>query len=990
MASYQVGSLVACRDREWVVLPSPQPDVLLLRPLGGGDAEVAGVYLPLSLDRVEPATFPLPDPATARDATAAGLLWNAARLSLRDGAGPFRSLGRISVRPRPYQFVPLLMALRLDPVRLLIADDVGIGKTIEAAVIARELLDRGEVSRLCVLCPPYLCDQWQQELSEKFHVEAVVVRSGTVAQLERDLPSDDQSIFGYYPHLVVSVDYAKSDRHRSAFLLHCPELVIVDEAHGCAQPAGPHRSQQQRHELLQRLGADPQRHLLLLTATPHSGVEESFRSLLGLLRPAFGELDLQTLREPERAQLARHLVQRRRADVRRWLGQDTPFPERATSDETYDLTPQYRALFDDVYGFARELVHSGAQLRGWRQRIRYWTALALLRCVMSSPAAAVAALEARAARSDGTTAPALVDQDASGVDADYAPYVYELTESQPEAVDAPADAVDVQPTHILEDGEPELNTGERRRLREFSRRANDLRGDADPKLQRAVQLVAQLLGEGRRPIVWCRYVATSDYLAEELGRRLSPRWPRLTVISVTGLLSDDERRERVKELVTSPQRVLVATDCLSEGINLQEHFDAVVHYDLPWNPNRLEQREGRVDRFGQRAAKVQAVLLYGRDNPVDGAVLDVLIRKANAIRRTLGVTVPVPTNSETVMEAVLQALFFREGRAPPGRGGSGQISLWEPDATQLPLWEAREVPEVVAMHREWDRAANLEQESRTRFAQHAIKPEEVDRELREADGILGDPEAAKRFVQDTCARLDVPLQGAGEGVWLLDTARLPELARPDGARPGQPGPAAPGGAEPGLLRITFDLPAPEGVTYLGRNHPVVAGLARHLLETALADAPDAKAARCGVVRTSAVQRRTTALLLRVRYLLEEPGKTSPLLAEESLAVAYQGYPPDVTWLPESDARDLITTAIPAENVRSGERHDALLEALDDWRRLVDENLHVLAHERARRLADAHRRVRQSVHAGRVTVRSQLPPDLLGLYVFLPVPKGVRR
>ncbi len=118
----------------------------------------------------------------------AELLWNSARLTLRDGAGPFRSSGRVSVRPRAFQFVPLVMAWRVNPIRLLIADDVGVGKTIEALLIGLELLDRGEIRRLCVLCPPYLCDQWCQELDEKFHIQAQVVRSGTVNQLERDLP----------------------------------------------------------------------------------------------------------------------------------------------------------------------------------------------------------------------------------------------------------------------------------------------------------------------------------------------------------------------------------------------------------------------------------------------------------------------------------------------------------------------------------------------------------------------------------------------------------------------------------------------------------------------------------------------------------------------------------------------------------------------------------------------------------------------------------
>src|SRR5262249_57398113 len=125
------------------------------------------------------------------------LLWQAARLTLREGAAPFRSLGRVSVRPRVYQFVPLLMALRLYPVRLLIADDVGVGKTIEALLVARELLDRGEIRRVCVLCPPYLCDQWQKELAEKFNLDAVVIRSGTIGQLERR-KTGSESIYQYF------------------------------------------------------------------------------------------------------------------------------------------------------------------------------------------------------------------------------------------------------------------------------------------------------------------------------------------------------------------------------------------------------------------------------------------------------------------------------------------------------------------------------------------------------------------------------------------------------------------------------------------------------------------------------------------------------------------------------------------------------------------------------------------------------------------------
>jgi SNF2 family DNA or RNA helicase len=116
-----------------------------------------------------------------------------------------------SARPRPYQFVPLIMALKLDTVRMLIADDVGVGKTIEAALIARELLDRGDAQGLCVLCPPHLCDQWQEELETKFHIHAKVVRTSTLARLERDLPPHEPSVYRHYKHLVVSMDFVKRD-----------------------------------------------------------------------------------------------------------------------------------------------------------------------------------------------------------------------------------------------------------------------------------------------------------------------------------------------------------------------------------------------------------------------------------------------------------------------------------------------------------------------------------------------------------------------------------------------------------------------------------------------------------------------------------------------------------------------------------------------------------------------------------------------------------
>jgi len=543
-------------------MPSEQNDLMRLRPLSGNEEQACGIYLPLleqGLEAIESAQFPIPGPEAVQDHTAARLLMEAARLSLRSGAGPFRCLGRLSVRPRPYQLVPLLMALRLETLRLLVADDVGIGKTIEAGLIAREFLDRGEVQRLAVLCPPHLCDQWQRELREKFHIDAVVVRSGTVSRLERSLPAGDHHIFGFYRHIIVSLDYAKSDRRRASFLTHCPDLVIVDEAHTCARPSGRSESQQMRHQLVREIAARPEQNLLLLTATPHSGIEESFLSLLGLLKPDFEQYDLEHLSENQRIELARYFVQRRRADVKQWLGDDTPFPERDPLEQPYKLSPEYRTLFENVYNFARGLVQTTTQDMTYAQRRgRYWSALAIIRCVMSSPETAIATLNRQIEKvGEPENLGADIDQDLM------AAYTYDPTDQE--------QAIDAQPTAAFEQGQRTFSDGDRRKLRAFIRDAEALKGTKDSKLNEATETVAALLKEGLNPIVWCRYIATANYVATALRDKLEKkRGSQVRVIAVTGEQSEDERELRIQELATYPQRVLVATDCLSEGVNLQE------------------------------------------------------------------------------------------------------------------------------------------------------------------------------------------------------------------------------------------------------------------------------------------------------------------------------------------------------------------------------------------------------------------------------------
>jgi uncharacterized protein (DUF2267 family) len=398
--------------------------------------------------------------------------------------------------------------------------------------------------------------------------------------------------------------------------------------------------------------------------------------------------------------------------------------------------------------------------------------------------------------------------------------------------------------------------------------------------------------------------------------------------------------------------VLVATDCLSEGINLQEHFNAVVHYDLPWNPNRLEQREGRVDRFGQNAPQVKAILLYGRDNPIDGAVLDVLLRKARQIHRTLRISVPVPTHSETVLEAVLQALFLR------GQAEAGQRSLFAADEEAL----------LRQVHLDWDRAADRERISRSRFAQRSIQPDEVQRELEETDQVLGDPQAVERFVRAACERLGAPLSPAPKAGPQRPTWYLPLTGLPAPLRERLPTPPRTRGRGAGeeVLRVIFDTPAPEGTVYIGRHHPFTGALAEYLLDAAFAPPEEETsrsrpplAARGGVLRTDAVERRTTLLLLRLRYLLAEAGGENPLLAEEALVWGFRGRPGDLQWLPDEETMDLLAAARPTANVTPEERREVLeaaLAALPD----LEADLTARMEARAQALEQSHRRVRRSL------------------------------
>jgi superfamily II DNA or RNA helicase len=941
---FQPGSLVSARGREWIVLPQSCDDTLHLRPLGAAEDDVTLIYLPIEPGPVGPATFPKPSVQQAANFAAGQLLRDALQLKLRTGAGPFRSFGNIAVEPRAYQLVPLLMALKQEVVRLLIADDVGIGKTIEAALIVRELLDRGEISRLAVLCPPHLCEQWQRELKQRFHINAVVVRNTTANRLERGLPAN-QSVFEAYPFTVVSLDYIKSDRRRDEFQRACPECVIVDEAHTCTYSG---QAKQQRYTLLKGLVDNPERHLILLTATPHSGDEEAFYNLLGLLKPEFKELkDIPSdSRRPLREQLANHFVQRRRPDIAEWQDRSI-FPERFSTEVTYKLTGDCGRLFDDVLEYARTLVVRAESQGLLQQRMSWWAALALLRCISSSPAAAINALRTRLSGTE--LAEGVTEVNALTLEA-------AEEQGRERVLDGLEDNLSTQ------DIEPGARTEDTAWLTDLIGRAEGLTGAAkDPKLKRLIEHLKELTAAGFQPVVFCRYIATAHYVAEQLRTVFRDH----LVTPVTGEFAPSEREATVEAMGEAEQRILVATDCLSEGINLQNLFTAVVHYDLSWNPTRHEQREGRVDRFGQKAREVRTTMLYGQDNPVDGAVLQVILRKAESIRKELGVLVPMPDDEGKLTQALVGAVLLRKGTTASKMPQMG-LDFGEPEA---------------AIESAWQSARDKASKNRTLFAQRRLKPEDVLPEWQKTLAVLGGEEDVERFVKRAALQLGAPLEAtskAGGNHWKLHAGSLPGAVRE----------RLEGEGLVGTLRVDFHQPAATGAQFIHRTHPLVSVLADYLLESALErsaandEALDA-VARAGAIFTEAVQVKTTVLLLRLRHQLTvtHRGESRLLLCEETLTV---GVPADETMpLLEDAAARALMAAEPARNMPPPLRDQHIQRSLGQLDTLQP-TLEALARKRAQLLLDDHRRVREAAQGrGEYRVTPSLPVDVMGVFVLIP-------
>jgi superfamily II DNA or RNA helicase len=734
------------------------------------------------------------------------------------------------------------------------------------------------------------------------------------------------------------------------FVDHCPELIMVDEAHTCAKPAGANNSQQLRYHLLHEIAKKENQHFILLTATPHSGKQAEFQALLGLLKPEFEKIDVVSSSDTERKEIAKHFIQRRRGDVLKWLDEETKFPERNSIDKDYEIGRAYADVFNDILAYAREIVAQNVG-DGRKQRYNYWDALALLRGVMSSPAAGISMLTKKAQKKKITD-----EED----DPDNVREQEDGAESQ-SVMDNDFSTDDNLPLSVLGKGDV-IKDSEAKRLMGYAKRMEALYGiENDQKAKEALIQIKTFFERGYNPIIFCRYIQTANYLGDIFKENLKGKnFKNLHIEVVTSELNDELRREKITEMSKSERCLLIATDCLSEGINLQEGFNALLHYDLPWNPNRLEQREGRIDRFGQQSDSVEVALLYGSNNPIDGVVLEVLLRKAREIRRSIGISVPFPENSASVMEAVTNAILLKP-----------TVSVKQV-TQQLSMFEAEEIEaEKNRVAKAFDEAEKRETASRSIFAQNAIKANDIEDDLREVDEAIGDVNSVEQFVLDSLRFMGVQVEVKKEG-YKIYTTNIPQRLRDLLSDKTE-------------IQISFKSPTPVGYKYIGRNHPFTEHLSQHIINTALQQAANS-AARAAVLRSANVNQKTVLFQLRVRNVIAEQPSNKQIVAEEMWLWGYEGELHQKQFIDKDSAMNLLMSVKPTQNMEEGEKaywlNDEMAWVLDE--KIFREHTDDVALERANHLVESHTRFKKLVSGNKYkVVEPVLPMDVLGVYILLP-------
>jgi len=580
---------------------------------------------------------------------------------------PFRS----GVDVDDYQLDPVVRALQMPRVNLLVADDVGLGKTIEAGLVMQELMLRHRARSILIVCPSSIQVQWKEEMRDKFGLDFRIVDSQLFSDLRRRR-GIHVNPWAHFPRLITSIDFLKRERPMRLFRETLPagdqptfprpyDLLIVDEAHNVAPSGrGKYAIDSQRTAAIRTL-APFFEHKLFLTATPHNGYPESFSALLELL-------DNQRFARAvplNRTQLEAVMVRRLKSELElRWDG-SRRFAKRCVLHQEVDYSAAERRGHQALREYS-DLRAKSAATEGQRYATEFVLKL-LKKRLFSSPAAFATTMEKHAhsvgAAKNASNGTAWQRQ-LEDVENDFA--------DDDDYENVSSEAVETASRHSAP-----LATEEKTLLAELREFATHAATRADSKARALIDwLKANIKPDGqwsdRRVIIFTEYRATQKWLHDLLAAEGLAGQDRLLTIyggmPLKGAAGEYKDRESIKAAfqaspADAPVRILLATDAASEGVNLQNHCWQLIHYEIPWNPNRMEQRNGRVDRHGQKNPEVHVHHFVGKgfDETKPGQApgdlegdLEFLLRaalKVEAIREDLGKVGPVI--AQQVEEAML-------------------------------------------------------------------------------------------------------------------------------------------------------------------------------------------------------------------------------------------------------------------------------------------------------------------------------------------------
>lgn len=614
----------------------------------------------------EPSGFDLPE---RLDAFLDAVRWGAASTAdIRSIQSPFRS----GISIEDYQLDPVFRAIQMPRVSLLIADDVGLGKTIEAGMTILELILRHRARKVLVVCPSSLQIQWRDQMRDKFGLDFRIVDSELLKELRRKR-GIHVNPWSHFPRLITSIDFLKRERPLRLFKETLPaenesvyprryDVLVVDEAHNCAPSGrGKYATDSLRTEAI-RLLAPHCEHKLFLTATPHNGYPESFSALLELLdnqRFARGT-------SPDRRQLDAVMVRRLKSSLPLDDFGQPRFPQRKVKALEVDYPDEEKNIHAALQEYAK-LRNAKAADNGQRVATEFVLKI-LKKRLFSSPAAFARTLQQheqtiqnkQRRKSAAKPSPGILQRQMERVEEEFW-----LDDEAEEVTNEVIDSASL----LFQ----ELSAAELALLKQMKQWAEQAKGRLDAKAKTLITWLHETIRpngkwSNNRVIIFTEYRATQNWLFSILAAEGLTGGDRL--MTMYGGMDRDQREEIKAAFQTdpaqSPVRILLATDAASEGIDLQNHCSRLIHYEIPWNPNRLEQRNGRVDRHGQKAAEVLIYHFVGKgyqqrealsaetkvgDLEADLEFLMRAVRKVETIREDLGKVGPVI--AQQVEEAML-------------------------------------------------------------------------------------------------------------------------------------------------------------------------------------------------------------------------------------------------------------------------------------------------------------------------------------------------